>query len=200
MASGAGMTDAALSPGKRGRSGASTEVIGAPKRGSNSEHVVARFHSSGRRLILPAIATVAACAGTGYLAGRMPESWGAAVLVAGALLVFGLGIVPFVLWSSRVYTVTTRRIVVRSGFLVRSRQEVLLTRGFDITLRRGPLQLLAGSGDIVLETGGDPLVLRDAPSAKLVQAALADLVEYSTTATGTGRQQRINATRRPFDP
>lgn len=195
------MTDAAPRPGKRGRSGASTEVIGAPKRGSNSEHVVARFHSSGRRLILPAIATIAACAGTGFLAGRMPEPWEvSAVLVAGALLVFGLGIVPFVLWSSRVYTVTTRRIVVRSGFVVRARQEVLLTRGFDVTLRRGPLQLLAGSGDIVLETGGDPLVLRDAPSAKLVQAALADLVEYSTAATGTGRQQRINATRRPFDP
>jgi membrane protein YdbS with pleckstrin-like domain len=202
MASGAGTTDAAVGQSRRGRSAAPAEAIGAPKRGSTAENVVARMHSSARRLILPALAVLAVCGATGYFAGRLPEPWENAALpfVALALVVL-LGLLPFLVWLGRVYTLTTRRIVLRSGFFVHSRQEVLLTRGYDVTLRRGPLQALAGSGDILVNTGGeDPVVLKDVPSAAQVQAALADLMELSTHVVGTKRQQQIAATRRPFDP
>jgi membrane protein YdbS with pleckstrin-like domain len=178
------------------------EAIPAPKRGSTAEQTVARMHSSARRLFWPALAVAAVSAGYGYAAGRLPEPWENSALpfVALALVVL-LGLIPYLLWLSRVYTITTRRLVVRSGFMIRSRQEVLLTRGFDVTMRRGPLQTLAGSGTLFIDTGGeDPVVLRDVPSAKLVQATLADLMEHSHNAPGTKRQQQIAATRRPFDP
>ncbi|BDZ45879.1 PH domain-containing protein [Naasia aerilata] len=202
MASGAGTTDAAVGQSRRGRSNAPGEAIGAPKRGSSSESVVARMHSSARRLILPGIAVLAVCGAAGYFTGRMPEPWeNTALPFAALVLIVLLGVIPFLRWLGRVYTLTTRRIVLRRGLVIRSRQEVLLTRGYDVTLRRGPLQAISGSGDIIVDTGGeDPVVLKDVPAAVQVQAALADLMELSTHVVGTKRQQQIQATRRPFDP
>ena len=202
MASGAGTTDAAAWQSRRGRSTTSVEPIPAPKRGSTEEHTVARMHASGRRLVLPVLALVVLAAAAGYLPGKLPEAWQNQALpfALGALALL-LGLVPFLAWLSRVYTITTRRVVVRSGVLIRTRQELLFTRGFDVTMHRGPLQRLAGSGDVAIDSGADePLVLKDVPGAPLVQAALADLMEVSTHALGTPRQQQINATRRPFDP
>ena len=202
MASGAGTTDASVGSARRGRSTSTVEAIAAPKRGSTAEHTVARMHSSARRLVWPALAVVAVVGGYGYAAGRLREPWQNTALPYVALaLVLLLGVVPYLHWLSRVYIITTRRLVVRSGFVIRSRQEVLLTRGFDVTMRRGPLQALVGSGTLFIDTGAeDPVVLRDVPSAKLVQATLADLMELSHNAPGTKRQQQIAATRRPFDP
>jgi membrane protein YdbS with pleckstrin-like domain len=203
MASGAGMTDAAAwQSSRRGRSTTSVEPIQAPKRGSTSEHTVARMHASARRLVFPVLVLLVLAAAGGYFAGRMPEPWqNQALPFALAALALLLGVVPFIAWLARVYTITTRRVMVRSGFLVRRRQELLLTRGYDVTLHRGALQRLAGSGDVAIDTGADELVvLKDVPSARLVQAALADLMEVSTHAAGTPRQQQIAATRRPFDP
>ncbi|WP_210480553.1 PH domain-containing protein [Naasia sp. SYSU D00948] len=202
MASGAGVTDAASRHSRRGRSSAPVEPIPAPKRGSTEEHPVARMHSSARRLVLPALVLVAASAAGGFLAGRLPEPWQNQalpfVLVAAVLL---LAVVPFLVWLTRVYTITTRRLIVQSGVVVRRRQELVLSRDFDVTMRRGPLQAMAGSGDVFVDTGTDrPVVLKDVPDAALVQAALADLMELSTRAPGTPRQQAIAATRRPFDP
>jgi len=202
MASGAGATDAAPRQSRRGRSSVHVEPIPAPKRGSSEEHVVARMHSSARRLLLPALIVVAACAAGGYFAGRLPEGWQNQALpfaLAAVVLLFGL--LPFLVGLNRVYTITTRRLVVQSGVVIRHRQEVVLTRGFDVTMRRGPIQAMSGSGDVFLDTGTErPMVLKDVPDATLVQAALADLVELSTHAVGTARQQAIAATRRPFDP
>jgi membrane protein YdbS with pleckstrin-like domain len=202
MASGAGTTDAAVGQPRRGRSGAPVEPIAAPKRGSSSEHVVARMHSSARRLILPALIVIAVSGATAYFAGRLPERWQNIALPFVALtIVILFGLIPYLAWLGRVYTITTRRLVVRSGFLVRSRQEVLLTRGFEVTLRRGPLQAMTRSGDVFVDMGTEqPIILKDVPGAAQVQAALADLVELSTHAPGTKRQQQIAATRRPFDP
>jgi membrane protein YdbS with pleckstrin-like domain len=202
MASGAGTTDAAVGQPRRGRSGAPAEPIAAPKRGSSAEHVVARMHSSAGRLVLPALIVIVVSGATGYFAGRLPERWQNIALpfVAVTLIVI-FGLIPFLAWLGRVYTLTTRRLVVRSGFLVRSRQEVVLMRGFEVTVRRGPLQAMTRSGDVFVDTGAEqPVILKDVPGAAQVRAAIADLVELSTSTPGTKRQQQIAATRRPFDP
>src|SRR5215218_7717412 len=61
MASGAGTTDAAAwQSSRRGRSATSVEPIQAPKRGSTSEHAVARLHASSLRLVLFGVALLLA--------------------------------------------------------------------------------------------------------------------------------------------
>ena len=97
---------------------------------------------------------------------------------------------PLAVWLSRSYTITTRRIVLRSGLMVRTRQELLHSRGYDVTVRQNGLQQLFRSGDVLVNTGLErPVVLRDVPSAALVQSALHELMERSLNPIAARRQQ-----------
>jgi len=145
------------------------------------ETVVARLRPHSRALFLPTVALLADIGAVSYLAGSFPEQWmnllvvGAGAVVA--LLAFGF---PVLRWLSQNDTITTRRVVIRSGVLVRSRQELLHSRGYDVTVRQAGLQLLFRSGDVIISTGnGHPVVLRDVPHAELVQSALHELMEAS---------------------
>jgi hypothetical protein len=52
------------------------------------------------------------------------------------------------------------------------------------------LQQIFGSGDVLINTGLDrPVVLRDIPSAALVQSALHELMERSLNPIAARRQQ-----------
>ena len=122
---------------------------------------------------------VADVAALGYVSGLLVEPWQviAGVGVAAVIALIGW-LLPLCSWLARNYTITTRRIVLRSGVFVRLRQELLHSRGYDVTVRKNSLQTLLGSGDVHVNTGLDrPVVLRDVPSADLVQAALHDLME-----------------------
>src|SRR5579875_3417631 len=143
------------------------------------EQLVVRMHRSGRHLVWPALAFLVLCFGTGYLWGRLPAPWlNAALPIVAAALAVLLSLVPYVLWLNRVTTITTRRIMVTHGFTVRARSEFLLGQGSDATLRRGPLQLLTGSGNVIVHAGAEgTLTLRDVPRARLVQRAIVDLIE-----------------------
>ena len=155
------------------------------------EAVVARFRSHGRALVLPSLALVGISLATGYFYGTLPLVWeNLAVIVTGAILAVLLFVIPLLAWLGRSYTVTTRRIVLRSGLFVRVRQELLHSRGYDVTVRKTALQSVFGCGDVSINTGLDrPVVLRDVPSADLVQGALHDLMEKSTNTVAARRQQ-----------
>jgi membrane protein YdbS with pleckstrin-like domain len=143
------------------------------------ESVVARLRPHGRALFWPTLALLLIVAATTFFSGRFPENWeNLALLVVAALLVLLLWLVPLLRWLGHNYTITTRRIVLRSGFLVRTRQELLHSRGYDVTVRKTGLQTIFRSGDVRINTGSEhPVILRDVPSPDLVQAALHDLME-----------------------
>ncbi|HLU63049.1 MAG TPA: PH domain-containing protein [Protaetiibacter sp.] len=155
------------------------------------EAVVARLRSHARVLVLPCLVLVADVAALGYFGGTFEEAWLNWVVVGAAVLVAVLGfLVPLIAWLGRNYTITTRRIVLRSGVFVRTRQELLHSRGYDVTVRTAGLQALFGSGDVRINTGLErPVVLRDVPGAALVQATLHDLMELSINPVASRRQQ-----------
>ena len=140
---------------------------------------MARLRPHSRALFFPTVALLADIAAVSYFAGSFPEQWmNLLLLAAGALLALLLFVVPVLRWSAQNDTITTRRVVIRSGILVRSRQELRLSRGFDVTVRQAGLQLLFRSGDVLIDSGVEhPAVLRDVPNAELVQSALHDLME-----------------------
>jgi len=152
----------------------STEV---PQR----EFVVARLRPHARALFWPTVLLVAVAGAFGYFGGMLHEQWQFLSALGGAIVLVGFGwFLPLCAWLARNYTITTRRIVLRSGVFVRVRQELLHSRGYDVTVRRTPLQRLFGSGDVQVNITTDrPVVLKDIPSADLVQAALNDLMEAS---------------------
>jgi hypothetical protein len=79
--------------------------------------------------------------------------------------------------------------VIRSGLLVRHRQEILHSRSYDLVVRQNALQSLFRSGDVHVNTGLEqPVVLRDVPGVDLVQAALTDLMEQNASPLAGRRQ------------
>ena len=170
----------------------SAEEISVPPQ---REVVVARLRPHARALTLPTIALVVIVGATAYFAGGFDELWINIAIVGGAVvLTIVCWLVPVLAWLGQNYTITTRRIVLRSGFLVRVRQELLHSRGYDVTVRKGALQSIFRSGDVEINSGLDrPVVLRDVPDADLVQEALHDLMEHSANSVATRRQQAQSA-------
>lgn len=143
------------------------------------ETVIARLRPHGRALFWPTVLLLAVAGMLGFFAGVIPDGLitVAVLAVAGVVVLVGW-LVPLLRWLARNYTITSRRVIVRSGILVRSRQEMLHSRVQHVTLRRSGMQSLFRSGDIELEGDSEnPVVLRDVPSAGLVQDTLHDLAE-----------------------
>ena len=155
------------------------------------EAIVARLRPHARLLFWPSLALLIICAATGYFFGSFDVAWAnIAVLAGGVVLTVLVFFVPLFAWLGRSYTITTRRIVLRSGVMVRTRQELLHSRGYDVTVRQNGLQQVFRSGDVLINTGLDrPVVLRDIPSADLVQSALHELMERSLNPIAARRQQ-----------
>ena len=163
--------------------------------GQVPETVVARLRPHVRALFWPTVALLVAVVAGAYFTGQFDELWLNLVIPLGAgIVVIVAWLIPLFAWLGRNYTITTRRIVLRSGFVVRVRQELLHSRGYDVTVRKGALQSLFGSGDVIINSGLDrPVVLRDVPDADLVQEALHDLMERNLTQVSSRRQREQSA-------
>lgn len=155
------------------------------------EAVVARLRPHVRAMFWPSLALIAVVTLTAYFAGTFESAMTTVlILVAAFFAALFLWVAPLLAWLGRNYTITTRRIVLRSGFLVRVRQELLHSRGYDVTVRKTALQSMFGSGNVEVNSGLEhPVVLRDVPDADLVQAALHDLMERSLNPVAARRQQ-----------
>jgi len=143
------------------------------------ERVIARVRPHGRRLIPSVILFIGVVGFTPYALGLdYLEPWRLAIAIGAGVLVFTGAVLPYLAWLGTRTTITTRRIVVRRGIFVRERRELLHGRGYDISVRRTPLQMVLGSGDVrVIGSADYPLVVKDVPQPILLQSALHELVE-----------------------
>lgn len=144
---------------------------------AGEERVIVRLRSHGRALIVPAAIFIALCFVATFTLGRVEwELWNLTVLTATSVLALLLCVIPLVAWLSRRFTITNRRVIVRSG-VGAVRREVTLSRVHEVSVRRRGLQTMFGSGDVILETAGErPVILADVPSSTLVQRAITDLL------------------------
>ncbi len=144
-----------------------------------AERLIARFRSHGRRLFWPALILIGAAGATAYFFGNLPAPFEDWMLLAAAALVILLGaVVPYLVWLSRTYAITTQRVIVSRGLGARHRSELSHSRGYTIAVRRGPLQRIWGTGTITLSDGrGRALRLQNVPNAVLVHETLADQIE-----------------------
>jgi len=154
-----------------------TPAPGAP----TPELRVARFRSHARRLTWSALVLIAVAGACGFFYGSLPspfEDW--MLLAAAGLVVLLLVILPFLAWWAHVYTITTRRVIERSGIFVARRRELVHVRGYTIQVRRGILQRMWRAGTLTLSNGVDePLRMVNVPSVELVHEALIDQVEVN---------------------
>jgi uncharacterized membrane protein YdbT with pleckstrin-like domain len=154
------------------------------------ERAIARLRPHARVLALPSIALVAVVGAGTFGVFAVDELWQSLTVLAAAIVSVALfWVLPLLRWLSTQYLITTRRVVLRSGLFVRTRHEVLLSRSYDVTVRQSGLQPAFRSGDVLITTGADrPVVMRDVPRADIVQRALGDVMEASTTSITTIRR------------
>lgn len=142
---------------------------------------VASFRGHARRLFWSALVLIVVAGACGWLYDNLPEpleNW--MLLAAAGTVVFLLVVLPFLFWWAHVYTITTRRVMERSGVLAARRRELTHVRGYTIQERRGILQRLWGAGTLTLSNGVDPpLRLANIPSVGLVHEVLVDQVEVN---------------------
>lgn len=145
------------------------------------ERIIARFRAHARGLLWSALLLIAVSGATAYFYDNLPagyENW-MLLAAAGALIVLGV-LIPYFVWLSRTYTVTTRRVIVRQGIGSRQRREISHVRGYTIGVHRGIVQRMAGAGTITLSNGMDaPVRLVNVPNVTLVHEALADQIEVN---------------------
>lgn len=148
------------------------------------EYRVVRFRRHARRLAIPVLVLFALAAAVPYFAGSFPEEWQNLALYAGSALAFVVIVVaPFLSWLARTTTVTTKRIILRSGVFTRHRTELPIGQIRELKLKRGLIQRMFGSGDIVLQMAqSDPYVLKHVPLVKTNASALQELVEWHYSA------------------
>jgi uncharacterized membrane protein YdbT with pleckstrin-like domain len=142
---------------------------------------VARFRTHARRLVWSALVLIAVAGAVGYFSGNLPDPFQDWMLwtAAGVVLLL-LVVLPYLAWTSHVFTITTRRVIERSGLFVTRRRELTHVRGYTIQVRRGILQRMWGAGTLVLSNGADaPMRMMNVPSVELVHEALVDQVEVN---------------------
>ncbi|WGD38048.1 PH domain-containing protein [Lysinibacter sp. HNR] len=151
------------------------------------EIVLARLRRHGRRLFLPAIVLLVVAPLAGFYGSWFREQWQQlSVLGGAALVILLLCLLPYLAWLGTTFTITTKRIIIRHGVIVRSRSEVSLGRIREVQLRSNAIQRLYRSGTIHLAVGSDSVLkLNDVPQAELVVSMLHELIERSYAAETT---------------
>lgn len=142
---------------------------------------IARVRRHARHFFWAALVLIAVAGATAFFYGNLPEpyrNW--MLLTAAAVIVLLLVVLPWTAWWSHSYTITTQRVIERSGLFGTRRRELSHADGYTIRVRRGPLQRVWGTGTIVLTVEGtEPLRIVDVPGAVLVHEVLIDQVEVS---------------------
>ncbi|WP_316670379.1 PH domain-containing protein [uncultured Propionibacterium sp.] len=148
---------------------------------ADDEYRVVHCRAHGRVLAWPVLALFALAAGLGVLLAALPAAvkpigtW--ALVVLFALAALALVLMPVLRWASTTYTVTSRRIMVRTGIVRRAGVDVALNRVTEISYRRSLADRVFGSGTVVIDTQGPaPLRLRSVPDLAGVQRMLGELV------------------------
>ena len=153
---------------------------------ADDEYVMVRCRPHGRALTWPVLVLFLFAAGLGVLLAALPASvkpvgsW--ALVAVFAVLTVLLVLVPVLRWVSTTYTITSRRIMVRTGLLRRAGVDVALNRVSGLSYHRSLADRVFGSGTVIVATQGPtPLTLRSVPDLAGVRRVLGELV-YVTDA------------------
>ena len=148
----------------------------------SQDEVVVRHMHTHLKTLLPAIVVeillvLAAAVGSFYVP-QDARYWALTTIwIAVAVLSIPLLIAPWVKWWSTSYTVTTKRVITRTGVLKRTGHDLPLSRISDIQIEKGFDDRIFGCGTLALQTSAnDPLLLRDVPKVEMVQVEISNLL------------------------
>lgn len=148
---------------------------------SQDEVVVRHMHTHIKTLLpainIESILVIAAAVGSFFV----PENaryWALATIwIAVLVLSIPLIVIPWIKWSSTTYTVTTKRVITRTGVFTRTGHDLPLSRISDIQIEKNFDDRFFGCGTLALQTSADdPLLLHDVPKVETVQVEISNLI------------------------
>ncbi|QPL05320.1 MULTISPECIES: PH domain-containing protein [Actinomyces] len=148
---------------------------------SRDEVVVRHMHTHIKvllwRILLQILLLAAAIVGS-VLAPDSWQPWGWIVIWTIVVVVaIPLFIAPWLRWSTTTYTVTSKRVITRSGIINKVGHDLPLSRISDVQQERTLTDRIFGAGTLRLQTSSDdPLILADVPQAEIVQVEISNLL------------------------
>ncbi|MFP5283863.1 MAG: PH domain-containing protein [Actinomycetes bacterium] len=176
--------------------------MGVPRKllGAGEQVVISR-RPHAKIMFWPGVALVLVSLGVGVGAALIPRDarplGQVAIAALGLLLVAWWCAAPFVRWLSTTYTVTTRRLIIRSGVLRTVGQDLPLTRISGVSYERSLGDRMLGCGTLVIRTGAEvgPMVLQDVPDVEHAHAVLTELLFGPAYRDDVSRRAPRGATR-----
>lgn len=135
-----------------------------------------------KALLVPALLLIVVAGLAGYLSA-LPSGnerplllaviWGIALL-----LVLWLVVAPFLRWLTTTYTLTTRRLITRTGVLSRRGHDIPVSRITDVAYEHGLVDRLLGCGTLVVSDASEhgQVRLPDIPSVEQVHLQITRLL------------------------
>lgn len=162
---------------------------------TDGEEIVETLHPHWKTLVRPVVVAVVVLAALLILEVIIPQSTAAnierlGVLALAVVFLMWWLMFPLLRWRTTMYEVTTLRVRIRTGILIRTGRDFPISRIVNISYRTSLLDRIFGSGTVVLETAGEhgDLTLDDIPHVQRVQSALFQLVEEERQHGGEQRQ------------
>lgn len=145
------------------------------------EQIVLARRRHAKILVWPALALIGVALGAGAGAALIPGDYRPlgqlAIAALGLLLAGWWSLAPFLRWLATTYTVTTRRLITRSGVLTRIGTTLPLTRINDVSSERSLGDRLLGCGTLIIQTAAEgAIVLHDVPDVEHAQQVLTELI------------------------
>jgi uncharacterized membrane protein YdbT with pleckstrin-like domain len=149
---------------------------------NEDEHVVATMRTHVKALLMPAVWLILVAALAGYASSfttgkaqplQLALVWGVAVVVLAWLV--GK---PFLRWLTTTYTLTTRRLISRTGILNRRGHDIPLSRISDVAYEHGLVDRVLGCGTLLVSDASErgTVRLHDIPHVEQVHLQLSDLL------------------------
>ncbi len=149
---------------------------------SDDEYVVVRTRTHAKALILPSIGLILlgglVGSGTALVPSNLRPAGQIMVAALGFLVVVWLIVRPFLRWLSTTYTITTHRLLTRSGILHRVGKDLPLIRVNDVSYDQSLADRMFGCGTLEVQTAGEngTIALADVPDVEQVHAVISELL------------------------
>ncbi|GAA4931054.1 PH domain-containing protein [Actinoplanes utahensis] len=152
---------------------------------ADQEEIVLHLRGHWKAAVAPSLVLILAVAGLTMGWVMLPPSEGGRIgllMVVAIMVYYGsrYGVQPLLRWRCTEYVLTTERLLIQRGVLVRERRDLPLNRINDHTMAQSLLDRMFGSGTLTIDSVGDQsAVLAGVPAAQLVQSTLYELIELA---------------------
>lgn len=151
---------------------------------SDDEEVVFHLRTHPKALLMPIIVLLATAAVVGFGIGVLPDdSTGGTVgrwilVVVGVIVLVVWALWPFLRWLTTTYTVTSERLITRSGVVTRTGRDIPLARINDVAYEQSLFDRMLRCGTLVVSAASEQgqVRLTDVPKIHGVQLRLSELV------------------------